>query len=71
MNRGFKRRHSRWGNALIETALTIIPLLAMLCAIIDFSMALFIRNSVELACREGVRYAIEEFSQIKFTGITI
>jgi Flp pilus assembly protein TadG len=43
---------------MLETALVIVPLLAVLCAIIDFSMALFIRNSLELACREGVRYAI-------------
>jgi Flp pilus assembly protein TadG len=58
MDKSLRRRHSRSGNAMLETALTIIPLLAILCAIIDFSMALFIRNSVELACREGVRYAI-------------
>ena len=42
---------------MIETAFVILPLFAMLCAVIDFSMALFIRNSLLLACREGTRYA--------------
>src|SRR5437899_12495943 len=51
-------RLKRKGQAAIEAALVIVPLLAMLCAIIDFSMAMFIRNSLVFAVREGVRYAI-------------
>jgi len=43
---------------MLETALVLMPLMAILCAIIDFSMAMFIRNSLVLACRGGVRYAI-------------
>jgi len=43
---------------MLESALIIIPLFAMLCAIIDFSMAIFIRNSLILAVREGARYAV-------------
>src|SRR5882672_6508132 len=46
------------GQAAVESALVIVPLLALLCAIIDFSMAIFIRNSLLLAVREGARYAI-------------
>jgi hypothetical protein len=52
------RKKQRRGQAIIESALVILPLFAILCAIIDFSMALFIRNSLVLAVREGTRYAI-------------
>jgi len=53
-----RAKRYRKGQAAIEAALVIVPLLAMLCAIIDFSMAMFIRNSLVFAVREGVRYAI-------------
>jgi Flp pilus assembly protein TadG len=53
-----RARVKRKGQAAVEAALVIIPLLAVLCAIIDFSMAMFIRNSLVNAVREGVRYAI-------------
>lgn len=43
---------------MLESALIIIPLFAILCAIIDFSMAIFVRNSLILAVREGARYAV-------------
>lgn len=43
---------------MLESALVIMPLFAILCATIDFSMALFMRNSLVFAVREGVRYAI-------------
>jgi Flp pilus assembly protein TadG len=46
------------GQAAVETGLVILPLLAILCALIDFSMAMFIRNSLVASVREGVRYAI-------------
>jgi len=43
---------------MLESALIIIPLFAILCAMVDFSMAIFIRNSLILAVREGARYAV-------------
>jgi Flp pilus assembly protein TadG len=46
------------GQAAVETGLVILPLFAILCALIDFSMAMFIRNSLVASVREGVRYAI-------------
>src|SRR5438105_3577299 len=55
---GKTAKRGQRGNAILESALVIIPLLAILCAIIDFSMAIFIRNSLLLAVREGTRYAI-------------
>jgi len=49
---------SQRGQAMLESSLIIIPLFAILCAIIDFSMAVFVRNSLILAVREGARYAV-------------
>ena len=51
---------------MLESALIIIPLFAIFCAIIDFSMAVFIRNSLILAVREGARYAVT--GQIGYGG---
>jgi Flp pilus assembly protein TadG len=53
-----KSKRSQRGQAMLESALIIIPLFAILCAIIDFSMAVFIRNSMIQAVREGTRYAV-------------
>lgn len=53
-----RSKKSQRGQAMLESALIIIPLFAIFCAIIDFSMAIFIRNSLILAVREGARYAV-------------
>src|SRR5882757_8824695 len=53
-----KSKKSQRGQAMLESALIIIPLFVIFCAIIDFSMAVFIRNSLILAVREGARYAV-------------
>lgn len=42
----------------MENALALLPVLALLVAIVDFSTAIFIRNTVQYAVRQGVRYAI-------------
>jgi len=51
---------------MLEWMLVILPFYAIICAIIDFSMALFIRNSLNLAVREGVRYAVTQ--QVGYGG---
>ncbi len=51
-------RERRRGAALIELALVILPLLALLLAILDFSFALFLKSTLQHAVREGVRYAV-------------
>lgn len=43
---------------MIESALIFLPLFALLLALIDFSMALFLRANFQNAVREGVRYAV-------------
>lgn len=42
----------------MEAGLTAIPLLAFLCGIVDVSFAVFIKNTLLFAVRQGVRYAV-------------
>jgi Flp pilus assembly protein TadG len=46
------------GNAILECALVILPMLAIFLAIVDFSIAAFMRNTIQYAVRQGVRYAV-------------
>lgn len=54
---GHPRSRQR-GATLIEAAVIMIPLLALFFALIDFGMALFLKNTMQFAVRQGVRYAI-------------
>ena len=42
----------------MEAALIFLPLMALMLALIDFSVALFLRATMQNAVREGVRYAV-------------
>jgi Flp pilus assembly protein TadG len=55
-----RRRRTQGGNALVEGSLTLLPLLAVGFALLDFPLALFIQNSLQGAVREGVRFAITQ-----------
>jgi len=46
------------GQAAVEAALVIVPLMMVLLAIIDVTVAIFMMNTLEYAARQGVRYAI-------------
>lgn len=46
------------GNAFVEAAFVFIPLLALIFAIVDFGLAIFVRSTLQHATREGVRYAV-------------
>lgn len=48
----------RRGDVLVEGAFAILPLLAVLFAVLDFSIALFVKNTVQFAVCQGVRFAI-------------
>ena len=52
------RRRGRRGGALVETTLTMLPLLAFFLGIVDVSFAVFIKNTLLFAVRQGVRYAV-------------
>lgn len=52
-----KRKRQR-GNTMLESAFALVPLLTLMFGIIDFSMAIFLRTTLQNAVREGVRYAV-------------
>lgn len=52
------RRRRQGGNQLLEISLIFLPMFALLLALVDFSMALFLRATMQNAAREGVRYAV-------------
>lgn len=51
-------RRGQRGDGLVEAALVIVPLMAMIFAILDFSIVIFLKSTFQFAVREGVRYAI-------------
>ena len=59
---GYRRHRSRRvdkrGATLVEFALTILPTLALLLAITDFTIPIFLNTLFDHAVRSGVRYAI-------------
>jgi Flp pilus assembly protein TadG len=52
------RRRSQRGNAFVEMAFVMLPLFAILFAIVDFGFAIFLRSTFQHAVREGTRYAV-------------
>ncbi len=52
-----RRRRSR-GNAAVETAMILLPLLALTLAFIDHGLVVFLQSTFQHAVREGVRYAV-------------
>ena len=57
-----ERKRAKWsrrrGSVLVEGALVILPLFAVLFAVLDLSIAVFVKNTVQFAVCQGVRYAI-------------
>lgn len=52
------RRSRAGGSVIVECALTLLPLMALIFAFADFSLLLFRWSTLENAVREGCRYAI-------------
>lgn len=52
------RGRSERGAAMVEAALVFLPFMAMMMAIVDFSMPIFLRSTFSHAVREGVRFGI-------------
>jgi hypothetical protein len=53
-----KRKRIQRGNQLVEVSLIFLPLCALLFGLFDFSVAIFMRATMQSAVREGVRYAV-------------
>lgn len=43
---------------MVETALTLVPLMSLLLGMVDVGMTVFLKSTFQNAVREGVRYAI-------------
>src|SRR5262245_5437470 len=52
-----KKRRQR-GNTPVEAAFILVPTLALLFGILDFSMGIVLGRTLHHAGREGVRYAV-------------
>ncbi|HEU0123608.1 MAG TPA: TadE/TadG family type IV pilus assembly protein [Bryobacteraceae bacterium] len=52
------RKRRQGGNQLVEVSLIFLPLCALLFGLFDFSVAIFMRATMQNAVREGVRYAV-------------
>ena len=48
----------RRGSALMEGVLAMLPLLAVMFTVLDLSIAIFVKNTVQFAVCQGVRYAV-------------
>ncbi len=55
---GGRRANGRRGSAFVESAFVFVPLMAMFVAIIDYSMVILTRSTLQHAVREGLRYSI-------------
>jgi Flp pilus assembly protein TadG len=53
-----RRTGKRRGAVLVEAALYLLPFLAILLGIFDFSISIWMKNTLQHAVREGVRYAV-------------
>jgi Flp pilus assembly protein TadG len=51
-------RQRQRGASILEAAVIFVPFLAIFFAIFDFGMALFLKNTMQFAVRQGVRYAV-------------
>jgi Flp pilus assembly protein TadG len=51
-------RRRRTGSVIIELSFTLVPFLAMLFAIGDFAMPIFLHSTFDAAVREAVRFGV-------------
>jgi Flp pilus assembly protein TadG len=56
------------GAAIVELALILVPLMALMFAIIDFSLPIFLKSMFTAAVREGCRFGIAY--QMSYKGTT-
>jgi Flp pilus assembly protein TadG len=52
------RRRRESGHTMMEASFILVPFLAMFFAMYDFGMAIFLKNTMQFAVRQGVRYAV-------------
>lgn len=57
-NRALLPNRRRRGNTFVEAGLILLPFMALVLGITEYSLALFVRTTMQHAVREGVRYAV-------------
>jgi Flp pilus assembly protein TadG len=63
-----KKRAAQRGNTMLELALILTPMFALLLAIVELAMPIFKKSTFQDAVREGVRYGITY--QTTYNGTT-
>jgi len=53
-----RRRLRQAGNNILESALVLVPTLAMIVGIVDVAFGVFAHTTLQHAVREGTRYAV-------------
>src|SRR5256885_11672950 len=53
-----KRRCKQSGHSMLEASYIMIPYFAIFFALFDFGIAIFLKNTLQFAVRQGVRYAV-------------
>ncbi|WP_321472668.1 TadE/TadG family type IV pilus assembly protein [uncultured Paludibaculum sp.] len=51
-------RRRQCGNAMVETALVLVPFFALVMGIIDFGRAFYARTAIQYGVQAGTRYAV-------------
>jgi hypothetical protein len=59
-NRGSARRQRERGSETVEAALVTLIMFALIFLLMDISLSLFIKSTLQEAARDGVRYGITE-----------
>src|SRR5882672_9061561 len=53
-----RRKRGQSGSVIVELSFVLVPTIAILCAIADFSMPIFLHSTFNHAAREATRFAI-------------
>src|SRR5579863_8956477 len=55
---GTNRRRSQRGNLILESAIVMVPMFALMFALVDISLAVFVQSTLTSSTREGARFAV-------------
>ncbi|WP_321472667.1 TadE/TadG family type IV pilus assembly protein [uncultured Paludibaculum sp.] len=58
LSRSTPSRYQQRGNAMVETALVILPFFAIVLGIIDYGRAFYTRTALQYSVQAGTRYAV-------------
>jgi hypothetical protein len=58
MNRWLSKAGACRGSVLVESVLATLPLVALLLGVFDVSFAIYVKNTMRFAVRQGARYAV-------------